>query len=463
MDNPLAGEDQSRPPGLSIRDKIARMDDASRCLVSLTIVLLLTPFPTRPQEIAWNGPIEIATGEAYQGPWRMNRSEFHYVDDPTIALDEEGSVGVVWADQKRRDLFFQRYASNGDKVFENPVRVSQSPDVFSWLPRLVMTAGSAGHVYVLWQEIVFSGGSHGGEIFFTRSIDGGASFPAPLNLSNSLGGDGKGRLTERYWHNGSLDIALGHDGVLYAAWTEYGGTLWFSRSIDGGSSFSKPIRIASGKSGTPARGPSIAVHQQTIYVAWTVGEDESADIHLSRSFDTGLTFEPPRVAVESVGHSDAPKIAADTTGTLHLVFAESPAGPFERYHIRYMRSIDAGQSFHGLRIIPNPLPERFESGNFPSLELPPDGRLYVLWELFPDARKRSTGLGFTLSIDGGETFAASSLIPGSANPALGPNGSRQGLLMRKLEVNRNGDPAVVNSTFRKGQSSHIWLWLGRFL
>ena len=451
------------PPDRFVRDKMAFMNDRSRCLLFFAIVLLLAPVPAQPREIVWADPIEIATGEAYQGPWRMNSSEFHYVDDPTIALNEEGSIGVVWADQKRRDLFFQRYASNGETVFENPVRVSRSPDVFSWLPRLVMAGGNSGHVYVLWQEIVFSGGSHGGEIFFARSIDGGASFPPPLNLSNSLGGDGKGRLTERYWHNGSLDIAIADDGVLYATWTEYRGTLWFSRSIDGGNSFSKPFRITSGGLGTPASGPSIAVYEQTVHVVWTVGEDESADIHLSQSFDSGKTFAPPRVAVETVGHSDAPKVAADTAGTLHLVFGESPLGPFERYHVRYMRSNDGGQNFHSLRTIPNPLPHRFKSGSFPSLALVPDGRLYMLWELFPDARTRSTGLGFTLSTDSGETFAASTLIPGSADPALGHNGSRQGLLMRKLEVNTSGDPAIVNSTFRNGQSSHIWLWLGRIL
>lgn len=437
------------------------MNGGASCWGSLVIVLLLAPILAKPQEMLWTDPIEIAAGEAYQGPWRMNRSEFHFVDDPTVGVDEEGSIGVVWADQKRHDLFFQRYAANGEKVFQQPVRVSRSPKVFSWLPRVVMAGAEPGHVYVLWQEIVFSGGSHGGEIFFARSIDGGASFETPSNLSNSLGGDGKGRLTERYWHNGSLDLAMAVSGIIYATWTEYGGTLWFSHSTDAGNMFSKPIQIASGSGGIPARGPSIAVHEHAIYVVWAVGEDESADVHLSQSLDGGKSFEPPHVVTHTPGHSDAPKIATDVSGALHLVFAESPGGPFERYHIRYMRSTNGGQTFHSLRTILNPLPERFASGGFPSLVVLPDERVYVLWELFTDARRRSTGLGFTVSSDGGETFAAPSLIPGSANPARGHNGSRQGLLMRKLAVSAGGDPAVVNSTFRKGESSHIWLWFGR--
>lgn len=438
-------------------------NSSCRWVVLLVVLLVASSayWQTEMAGVIWSERIEIAAGDAHQGPWRMNRSEFHYVDDPTVAIDEEGSVGVVWADQTRHDLFFQRYSPDGEKRFTNPVGVSRSPDVFSWLPRLVLNDGDSGEVYVLWQEIVFSGGTHGGEIFFARSSDEGETFHRPVNLSNSLAGDGKGRLTRRYWHNGSLDLALGAGGVLHAAWTEYEGSLLVSRSVDGGNSFSTPMRIAGGTTGTPARGPSVAVHGQMVFVTWTIGEDESADIHFSRSLDGGQSFEPPRVVVETDGHSDSPKIAVDSAGTLHLVFAESPAGLFERYHIRYMRSGDGGRTFQGLRTIPNPRPLHFESGSFPSLGVAGNERVYVLWELFPNRKSRSRALGFTYSKDGGESFAPPALLPDIANPALSENGSRQGMLMRKLAVNHGGALAVVNSTFRRDESSHVWLLLGR--
>jgi hypothetical protein len=61
--------------------------------------------------------------------------------------------------------------------------------------------------------------------FLRRSVDDGKSFSEPLNLSNSMAGDGKGRLTRKHWDNGSLDLAIGPEGNLYAAWTEYEGRL----------------------------------------------------------------------------------------------------------------------------------------------------------------------------------------------------------------------------------------------
>jgi hypothetical protein len=85
----------------------------------------------------------------------------------------------------------------------------------------------------------------------------------------------------------------------------------------------------------------------------------------------------------------------------------------------------------------------------------------MMWELFPNRKSRSRALGFTYSNDGGESFAPPALLPDIANPTLGENGSRQGALMRKLAVNRDGALAVVNSTFRRDESSHVWLLLGR--
>lgn len=407
--------------------------------------------------VSWTGIIEVASGEAYQGPWRMNESDFRYVDAPTVAIDREAVAGVAWADQARKDIFFQAYGPDGEARLEEPVNVSRSPRTFSWLPRMAFGPGGASRVYVLWQEIVFSGGSHGGEIFFARSADGGRSFSEPMNLSNTPAGAGKGRLTRRLWHNGSLDLAIGPEADLYAAWTEYEGALWFRRSTDGGASFADPLRVA-GRGAEPARGPALAVGPaEVVYLAWTVGEDPAADIRIAKSQDGGRSFGEPWVVFQSRGHADAPKIAVDGEGTVHLVYAESPEGPFQRYEIRYARSTDGAATFEGSRSISDADSRQLESVSFPSLSLDGEGNPYLVWEIFPDPSDRPRGLGFTTSRDGGRTFTAPSLVPGTSGPELGFNGSLQGLLMRKLAVNGSGAIAVVNSTFRPNEVSRVRL------
>ena len=428
-------------------------------LVAASLLGLLAPRVAGAAGIVWGEPIEVASGKALRGPWLMNESRWHFVDDPTVAIDDRGEAGVAWADHAGKDIFFQVYEPDGKPRLAEPVNVSRSPATFSWLPRVVMTSGK---VFVLWQEIVFSGGTHGGEIFFARSTDGGRSFHPPLNLSNTIAGAGKGRLTKDIWFNGSLDLARSAGGNLYAAWTVYEGGLFFARSTDGGESFSGPLHLAGGGRALPARGPALAAHGDTVELLWSVGESRDADIRIAVSADAGKSFAEPRVLFATPGHSEAPKIAADRDGVRHVVFGESPAGPLERYHIRHTRAEEGSGGFSEPRMISGRHSEIYASVNFPSLDLDGRGNIYVLWEIFPEEEVRPRGLGLTFSGDGGKTWAPPALVPGSFDPQLGFSGSQQGLYMKKLAVGGAGEIAIVNSTFKENESSHIWLIRGRF-
>jgi hypothetical protein len=222
------------------------------------------------------------------------------------------------------------------------------------------------------------------------------------------------------------------------------------------------LRVAGGGDAQPARRPSLAVDARgDIYLAWTVGDDGAADIRLAKSTDRGPSFGQPRVVWASQGHADAPKLTLDSKGTVHLVYAESPAGPFGRYHIRHTRSNDGGRSFEAPKGIAGPPTEQGASGHFPGLSVDGQDNVYVIWELFPGRGGYSQGLGFTVSSTAGRTFLPPSVVPGSVDPALGFNGSQQGLLMRKLAVNGAGAIAVVNSTFKGNEKSRVWLFRGQ--
>lgn len=407
--------------------------------------------------LQWHGSTEIAVGRGEKGPWRQNDSRYDYVDDPAVAVGDAGDLYVAWVEQGRKDVLFRRFAAGGDEPPGDPVNVSRSPSTFSWLPRIAVTP--SGRVLLLWQEIIFSGGSHGGEMLFARSTDGGRSFAQPINLSRSIGGDGKGRITRDVWHNGSFDIAAHGDVAVYATWTEYDGALWFARSFDGGGTFAPARRIAAGDK--PARAPTLALGTDgVIHLAWTHGDDDRADIQYASSSDRGATFGAPRALAPSKGYSDAPKLAVDRSGTLHLVYAEGAAGPFGHdYHVRYARSMDGGRSFEAARAISRSTAERAGAG-YPALDVDAHGNVYVLWERYPDRWGGPRGLVLVVSRDGGGRFSAPMLVPGSVDAAGGINGSQQGRLLRKLAVNDSGAIAVVNSALEHNERSRVWLIRG---
>jgi hypothetical protein len=391
----------------------------------------------------------------------MNESEFRYVDDPTVAIDGSGRVVVAWANQVDQDVFVQAYDPAGAAIFDAPVNVSRSPDIFSWLPRVSAPDGEPGRVYVAWQEIVFSDGSHGGEIFFARSTDGGRSFGTPVNLSRTSAGAGKGRLSFDHWDNGSLDLAVGAGGDVHVAWSEHEGALRYRRSLDGGVTFAETVHVA-GDSTASTRGPTLALGGGgVVHLGWTTGEDPAADVRLATSADGGLTFGAPAVVATSDGHADAPKLVVDNDGTLHCAFAEAPRMSPGRSTIQYTRRPAGQQRFETPRAISPGDTSDVHHVGFPSLAVDRDSNLYVVWERFETDEDRPFGLGFAYSSDAGRTFGLHAVVPGTADPTLGVNGGLQGLLMRKVAVGVDGGIAVVNSSFAAGEVSRIRLIRGR--
>ena len=416
------------------------------------------PGVTENESLSFTEPVTVVTGNALRGPWRMNESDFFYVDDPGVAISETGEVGVVWADNERQDAFFQRFDSQGEALFEEPVNLSQSPEIFSWLPRVAFDE-TGERVFAVVQDIVFSGGGHGGEIFFVRSLDGGQSFEEPQNLSNTPAGAGKGRLTEDHWSNGSMDLLV-RDDEIWVAWTEYEGGLFLRRSTDGGESFEEAVRIG-GDDEMPARGPSLAVGPDgVVVIAFAVGEDDEADIHLAISRDGGGSFEEPFVVHQTQGHSDAPALVIDSEGGMHLSFAEAEEGRFGRYVVLYAYS-EEGREFTSPRVLSGEMEGEEGGVHYPSLALDGQDRLYLVWKHFPEQEEqRSQGLVLTISEDGGASFSQPMLIAESVDPELGMGGGLQGLFMDKLAVNSEGQLALVQSFFDEGRESRIRLIRG---
>ena len=412
-------------------------------------------------EIRWQPPVEIARGAGERGACQQNESRYDFVDDPVVAWSPRGELAVAWVDQRRKAVLLQRHAPDGRVLSAAPVDVSRHPLTFSWLPRLAWAPDDAERLHLLWQEIIFSGGSHGGEILFAVSNDGARSFASPVNLSRSREGDGKGRMSRDVWHNGSLDVAAAPGGVVFTAWTEYDGRLWFARSTDGGRNFSSRLLVAGGPPAPPARAPALAVGAHgAVALAWATGDDPAGDIWIALSSDAGRSFGAQRPVAVTPGYSDAPKLSFDARGLLHLVHAESRGGPFDRSSIRHLRSVDGGRTFGPAREISSPLPDGYASAAFPALGIDDRGRVVVVWELLRGSgRAAPYGLAIAASADG-EQFSAPQTIPGSVDPSGGFNGSTQGLLMNKLAVRADGEIAVVNSAVKIGSHSRVWLLRG---
>jgi len=172
----------------------------------------------------------------------------------------------------------------------------------------------AGTVYMVWDDDIYAGcpqeygrNDIGREITFSRSTNGGASWSAPTSLAS-------GCLT------GPVP-AVAKDGSLFVTWFDCnsGDREPVRKSTDGGLTFSPAVLAGSGlvRCQNPLPGasfridvaiPSIATDPTDaarVFVAWSsCTATAQADVFFSRSTDGGATWSPTPLRVNDDGASN---------------------------------------------------------------------------------------------------------------------------------------------------------------
>jgi hypothetical protein len=223
--------------------------------------------------------------------------------DPTQAFDGSGHLyyGFICFNRVKPtngSIYVARYDDHGE-VYVRTVRVERgTPSVWGLFQDKINIAvdpsigtPTAGNVYVAWAR--YSGQAANNNIFFTRSTDGGRTFSKPYRLTG-------GQAEEQF-----ADMAIGPDGAVYVTYREIAhqksteNRIRIVRSVDGGQSFSAPRTVA-----------SIVPFDSTDFGPDTCGDGPFA-------CDSGLTY---------ARSSSLSAVAADTTG-VHVVWnARNGAG-----------------------------------------------------------------------------------------------------------------------------------------
>jgi hypothetical protein len=148
-------------------------------------------------------------------------------------------------------------------------------------------------------------------------------------------------------------------GRLYAAF-EYDRHAYVSQSADFGETWSAPVRVTIEEEDIETNGenrPKIEVAGKTVFVSWTRKLEGmfTADIRFSRSLDGGRTFEAPRTMNDDglvIGHRFE-SLHLDERGHLYLVWvdkrdleaAEERGKEYRGAAIYYTVSKDGGETF----------------------------------------------------------------------------------------------------------------------
>jgi hypothetical protein len=179
-------------------------------------------------------------------------------------------------------------------------------------------------------------------IMFSRSTDGGETFSEPMQIST-----GTGNATE-------AAIATDSAGRISVVWVDDStgnAEAYYARSTDGGSTFSDPVNVSNFPGGDIHK-PTVVAFQDTVYVAFQngdlFGEDriKNRQVFLAKSVNAGLSFEAPEQvsnAVNSNGRAHSPAMVVDSRGTLHIVWIDSSVVGNDEGLLFYSKSPDGRQ------------------------------------------------------------------------------------------------------------------------
>jgi hypothetical protein len=310
-----------------------------------------------------------------------------------VALDARGDINVVWADNACIEtfpftcswhLFFSR-SVDGGATFSSPKDISRHDDgegVFG--PQIAVD--SRGGINVVWDDDA-DGGS---EILFSRSVDGGVTFSPPKVISNHLGGAFDPQLV--------VDV-LGNINVVWQTQGAFGWNwnIWFTRSVNAGSTFADPKALCADTD--ICNWPQIAVEPSgsvDVVFAQIPCADCDYDVFFSRSSDGGATFSPSHNLSDSAESLiTLPELVVDGAGNIHVVWSK---GDFTSGQVNVFLS---RSSDHGTTFATRDLSGDQGISYFPQVVVDARGNINVFW-----LNEMLGGIVFSRSVDGGADFSS---------------------------------------------------------
>jgi hypothetical protein len=276
-------------------------------------------------------------------------------------------------------VWLQRF--NGERPDGPPIRVAPAEAFHARM------AVAGQNVFVTWvqadgaAEKPLGFGTAPAPLRMARSVDGGATFAAPVTVSDgrrvvqptplSLGGN---RVVV-----GALDLAGDFDD--YEA--RHGGqggppseerwriVTW--TSTDAGATFGPPVPVTDDVV-PPARiivnlapAPSFARDPRPdgpLYAAWDSGRGDGRDVFLARSDDAGATWSTPVAVAPAPRGQFLPTVAVSPTGRVDIAFYDRSDDPDDvRAHAVLASSDDRGRTFGTTTLTDTPFDTRIGFGS----------------------------------------------------------------------------------------------------
>lgn len=250
-------------------------------------------------------------------------------------------------------------------------------------------------VTVAWKRAIRSGffSLMSHTLWLSRSSDVGGTLKVPIKISDDV---------KRPFES-SMAI---HEQTVIVAWDDKSasGDIWHVRSSNGGAAFSKPVNFP--KKGKGAFKPIVAIHGQRVMIAWTDSSTTVGNRYVmaARSENGGKTFSKP----SQISKGNVTSVAIHRQDV--TVFLR---GDGQCHRACFVRSTDGGETFT------KPVGILKQANNIPAVV----GHEKIIAAAWPDYPKiaSDSDIYFVSSLNGGTPFSEPMNLSNSAGHSTAPH------------------------------------------
>lgn len=286
----------------------------------------------------------------------------------------EEALHLIFFDDRdgNREIYYKR-SIDGGASWSSDLRLTNDAAI-SHFPA-VAVAGLV--VHVVWEE--YRDGN--AEIYYKRSTDAGASWEADTRLTNDAA------------NSLSPSVAVSGSNVHVTWFDQRDGNneIYYKRSIDGGQSWSTDIRLTNNSSSSIYS--AVAAVGDRIHVVWEEYRDGNGEIYYKRSTDGGASWSADTRLTNNAANSFSPSVAA-AAGDVNIAWFDQRDGNLEIYD---KHSANEGLNWStDKRITNDPA-----VSNYPSVVVVAGGVVHLVWF---DERDGNTEIYYSRSTDRGANW-----------------------------------------------------------
>jgi hypothetical protein len=326
---------------------------------------------------------------------------------PCMAVSDAGIIYIAWQDHRNNNDIYFANSTDGGNTFSPNKKINDDVGTKpQWEP--CIAAFGEGILYIAWEDNRIAER----DIYFTNSPDSGGTFSPNKKVNDGI------RNAWRYLSSTAVDS----NGIVYIVWADDRMGDWdiyFANSTDGGYTFSENKRVNDDATSESQWDPQIAVDSKgNIYFVWEDWRNVTApDIYFTKSTDGGNTFSTNKRINDDVGAEGqmTPSIAIDDSDNIYIVWEDVRNFDWDIY---FVNSTNGGDSFSPNKRVNDDLFSLFCLS--PSIAAYGNGNVYVAWH---DDRNGYNDIYFSFSTDGGNTFSMdkNASDDGSGSDQWGPS------------------------------------------